>query len=439
MIMQETWVMIKHLQQQGVPIRAIARQLGIDRNTVRRALRREGLPKYIRTALRASKLDAFKPYLERRLMECPELTAVRLFQEIQAQGYAGRCSILRDFLRPLRQEHRRLGQLTVRFETAPGEQGQVDWGHFGTLDQHGERCPLYGFVMVLGYSRALFVHFTTTQRLETFLGCHVRAFEAFGGYPRELLYDNAKTVVLARPDLRADAAGQAPRWHPTFLDFAGYYGFTPRLCRPYRARTKGKVERMIRYVRESFFIGRQFVDLADLNRQAALWCATIANARVHATTGEVPAVRLAREPLLPVTGRPPYDTRVILPRRVSSACLVAYAGNHYSVPYLYGGCHVQLRVDAELARLEIWAEETCLAIHPLLPGHGRQSLHPDHLAGLWNLTLQGKGQRPLPAPSPPPRREEATDPLHLPELSAMPEVEVRPLSVYAALAEEVSA
>jgi hypothetical protein len=153
----------------------------------------------------------------------------------------------------------------------------------------------------------------------------------------------------------------------------------------------------------------------------------------------VPAVRLAREPLLPVTGRPPYDTRVVLPRRVSSACLVAYAGNHYSVPYLYGGRQVQIRVDTEQARLEIWGEETCLAIHPLLPGHGRQSLHPDHLDGLWNLTLQGKGQRPLPASSPPPSREEATGLLHLPGLSAMPEVEVRPLTVYAALAEEVSA
>jgi transposase len=439
MIMQETWVMIKHLQQQGVPIRAIARQLGIDRNTVRRALRREGLPRYRRTTPRTSKLDPFKPYLERRLVECPELTAVRLFQEIQPQGYAGRCSILRAFLRPLRQEHRRLGQLTGRVETAPGEQGQIDWGHFGTILHHGQRCPLYGFVMVLGYSRALFVHFTTTQRLETFLRCHLQAFEAFGGYPRELLYDNAKTVVLARPALRVDAAGQAPRWHPTFLDFAGYYGFTPRLCRPYRARTKGKVERMIRYVRESFFAGCQFVDLTDLNRQATLWCATVANTRVHATTGEVPAVRLGREPLLPLTGRPPYDTRVMLPRRVSSACMIAYAGNHYSVPYLYGGCRVRLHVYEEQARLEIWAEETCVAVHPLLPGHGRQSLDADHLAGLWSLPLQGKGQRPLPVPSPPPAREEATSPLHLPGLSAMPEVEVRPLAVYAALADEVSA
>ena len=118
--------MSKHLQQQGLSIRAMARQLDLDRNTVRRALRREGLTKYTRTTRLALKLDPYKPYLERRLTECPELTAVRLCQEIQVQGYAGRCSVLRDFLRPLRQEHRRLGQLTVRFEAAPGEQGQVD-------------------------------------------------------------------------------------------------------------------------------------------------------------------------------------------------------------------------------------------------------------------------------------------------------------------------
>jgi transposase len=439
MIAQETWVMIKHLKQQGLSIRAIARQLGLDRNTVRRALRRDGLPKYTRTMPRASKLDPYKPYLERRLAECSELTAVRLYQEIQAQGYPGRCSILRDFLRPLRQEHRRWGQLTVRFETAPGEQGQVDWGHFGTILHHGQRCPLYGFVMVLGYSRALFVHFTTTQRLETFLQCHLLAFEAFGGYPRELLYDNAKTVVLARPDLRAEAPGPAPHWHPQFLDFAGYYGFTPRLCRPYRARTKGKVERMIRYVRESFFVGGHFVDLDDLNRQAARWCATVANARVHATTGEIPAVRLAHEPLLSLRGQPPYKLTRIVPRRVSSSCLIAYAGNHYSVPYLYGGRQVLLRVRDEHARLEIWAEDACVAIHPLLSGQGRQSLQPEHLAGFWQLTLQGKGQRPLPPPSPPPPREEATGVLYLPTLPVLPDVEVRPLSVYAALAEEVPA
>jgi transposase len=436
MIMQETWVMIKHLKQQGLSIRAIARQLDIDRNTVRRALRREGLPHYTRTTRRASKLDPYKPYLQRRLDECPELTAVRLYQEIQAQGYPGRCSILRAFVRPLRQEHRRLGQLTVRFETAPGEQGQVDWGHFGRIAHQGRWYPLYGFVMVLGYSRMLFVHFTTTQRLETFLRCHLRAFEAFGGSPRELLYDNAKTVVLARPDLRAEAAGQAPHWHPKFLDFAGYYGFTPRLCRPYRARTKGKVERMIRYVRESFFTGCHVADLEDLNRQAALWCETVANARVHATTGEVPAVRWRREALLPLSGRPLYDTSVMVPRRVSRECLVAYEGNHYSVPYPYGGRPVLLRVREEPAVLEIWAEETCLAVHPLLSGQGHQSLHPDHPTGLWSLTLQGKGQRARTTPSP---REAATAPLHLSQLPTMPDVEERPLSVYTALAEEVSA
>jgi hypothetical protein len=244
-------------------------------------------------------------------------------------------------------------------------------------------------------------------------------------------------VVLARPDLRADAAGQAPHWHPKFLDFAGYYGFTPQLCRPYRARTKGKVERMIRYVRESFFTGCHFIDLADLNCQVALWCATVANARVHATTGEAPAICLHREPLLPLTARPLYDTSVVVPRRVSSACLVAYEGNHYSVPFSYGGRSVLLRVRAEQATLEIWAEETCLAVHPLLPGHGRQSVNPEHLTGLWSLTRQGKGQRIAPVSATPGDRPLPL--LLVANLPAMPEVEVRPLTVYAAVAEEMSA
>jgi transposase len=259
--------------------------MGLDRNTVRRALRRQGLPKYSRPAPRASKLDPFNPDRQRRLREGPERTAGRRCPESQAQGYAGRGSILRECLRPRRQEHRRLGPLRVRFETAPGEQGPGDWGHCGTPYQHGERCPLAGFGRVLGYSRALFVHCTATPRLETVLGGHGRAVEAFGGYPRERLYANAKTVVLARPDRQTAAAGQAPGWHPPCLDCAGDSGFTPRLCRPDRARTQGKGERMSRDVRERFCLGRQFVDLADLKRQAALWCATIANARAHATTG----------------------------------------------------------------------------------------------------------------------------------------------------------
>jgi transposase len=305
MIAQETWVMLKPLKQQGVSIRAIARQLGRDRNTVRRALRRDGRPQYTRTTPRASKVAPYKPSRERRLAACPELTAVRRYQEIQAQSYAGRGSIRRAFRRPLRQEPRRWGQLTVRFETAPGEQGQGDWGHVGTIPHHGPRGPRYGFVMVLGYSRALFVHFTTTPRLQTFLRCHLLAFEAFGGDPRALLYDNAKTVVRARLALRAEAPSPAPPWPPHFWDFAGYSGFPPRRCRPYRARPTGKVERLIRSVRESFFIGGHFGDLDDLNRQAARWGATVANARGHATTGESPAVRLAREPLRSLRGRPP--------------------------------------------------------------------------------------------------------------------------------------
>jgi len=281
----------------------------------------------------------------------------------------------------------------------------------------------------------VFVHCTVSQRMETFLRCHQLAFEFFGGYPRELLYDNAKTVVVARPDLGGDQLAEGPSWNTKFWDFAGYHGFTPRLCRPYRARPEGKVERMIGYIRQAFFVGRPLHDLDDLNRQVQLWYATAANARVHRTTGEVPALRLQRGPLLSLMDQPPYDTSIIIPRRVSTDCLVADEGNRYSVPYHYGGCSVWLRVREEAQELEVWAGEKQIAIPPVLRGHGEQSVQTEHLQGLWRLTLRGNGQR-LPAALPPPE-EGGGLALHLRDLPPAPTVEVRPLAVYATLEQEV--
>lgn len=193
---------------------------------------------------------------------------------------------------------------------------------------------------------------------------------------------------------------------------------------------------MVGYVEQGFFMGCQFQDLDDLNRQAALWCETVANTRVHATTGEVPAVRLQRAPLLSLIGHPPYDTSVMVPRRVSWDCFVAYDGSRYSVPYLYGGRSVMLRVREERGELESWADDTCIAIHPLLEGHGQQRTQPEHLRELWSLPLRGTGQR-LSVPTPVPR-EKPPAPLPLLGQPTGPEVEVRPLTVYAAVAEEVT-
>jgi transposase len=297
----EEWVDIVALHRQGVSIKAIARMLGVSRNAVRRALKRGGPPVRAPQSRPPSKLEPYKAYLVDRLSEFPELSAVRLFEEVKALGYDGQISILKDFTRPYRIRRR---EPVVRFETPPGRQAQVDWAHLGT---HELPAPtkLYLFVMVLGFSRALYAEVTTDAGLATFIGCHERAFHFFGGMPEEILYDNQKLVVLGR-------TADGPRFHPEFLQFAGQFGFRPRLCRPYRARTKGKVERAIGYVRDRFFCGRTFTDVADANHQLITWLGTVANERVHATTGEKPAERLRREGLLSVDAVRPW-TGVAVP------------------------------------------------------------------------------------------------------------------------------
>ena len=293
MITREEWVDIVSLHRQGLSIRAISARLGLSRNTVRAALRRQGPPSR-QARLLPSKLDPYKDYLLARLAEFPELSAVALCEEIRALGYQGGLSILKEFTFPYRQRRR---EPVVRFETPPGQQAQADWSGLG---RHllGDACrsPQL-FVMVLGFSRALYAEAVWRADLESFLACHARAFAYFGGVPAEVLYDNAKVVVLER-------LADGPRYNPGLLDFAGVYGFAPRLCRPYRARTKGKVERSIGYVKDRFFVGRVFSDLEDLNCQLLGWLDAVANRREHATTKERPCDRLAQEALapLPATG-----------------------------------------------------------------------------------------------------------------------------------------
>lgn len=298
MIRLEEWVDIIALERQGLSIRAISRRLGISRNAVRRHLRRGAPPRYERAA-RPSKLDPFKEYLTERLREFPELCAVTLFEEIRARGYEGGQTRVNTFTRPLRVPRR---EPVVRFETEPGHQAQVDWAHLGRHELAGITTSLYLFVMVLGYSRALYAEVVTSTELAVFLSCHVHAFSQLGGMPREILYDNQKQVVLSREK-------EGVKFHPGLLAFAGHFGFSPRVCRPYRARTKGKVERAIGYLKDRFFCGRSFRDLADLNAQLACFIEEVANVREHATTGERPVDRLALERLLPFALALPWPTQ----------------------------------------------------------------------------------------------------------------------------------
>jgi len=294
MLGQEGYVEIQVMHRQGMSIKAISRELGVSRNTVRRYLRSSTVPTGQSRSAKPTKLDGYRGYLMARVASAqPDwIPASVLFDEITALGYSGCVRTVSGYLSDLKPMGR--ADPVVRFETLPGQQMQVDWGVFKL---NGRRVSL--FLGTLGWSRFNFGVFVDNEQFETLRECHEQAFEAFGGVPSEVLYDNMRTVVHQR-----NAYGRGlHRFHPGLNDLAHHYGFLPRLCQPYRAKTKGKVERSIGYVRRSFFVPLvsryqqlgQVLDLEALNLEFARWLALSANARVHGTTGEIPNERLERE------------------------------------------------------------------------------------------------------------------------------------------------
>ena len=302
MIGLQTRMLLKHYLDQGLSKAALARRLAISERTIRRWIANGELernldepPCYTPRPPRPTKLAPYKDLIRARLAAYPELSAVRLFEEAQADGYTGGYSRLRQFVHEVRP--RPAPAPVVRFETPAGHQGQVD---FATFDfPFGRR---YALVVVLGYSRLLWIGFFARQDMRTLFRGLEEAFGYFGGVPRELLFDQMKAVITA--DLRL-LGGQLVA-NEELLRFAAHWGFRPRACRAYRAQTKGKVERPIRYVRENLVYGRDFVSDAHLADEAARWLEK-ANGRRHATTKEVPRLRFEREEraaLLPLAERP---------------------------------------------------------------------------------------------------------------------------------------
>lgn len=403
MINQDKWGAIVSLMAQGVKKKAIARTLGLHIQTVRNWAKKGNWKPFQRSD-RGTKLDGHRDWATVRL---PQIgySAVILHEELKARGYTGSYQQVKRFVRPLREERDRLETATVRFETAPGQQAQVDWGT-SWVPIAGVDVRIQFFMMVLGYSRRIFARATLDQKVPALLSCHEAAFEHFGGRTRDILYDNPKTIALERD-------GRLVRLNPVFEDFARYWGYSPRLCWPYRARTKGKVESGVKYVKRNFLAGKSFESLEHLNRELIRWCVETADRRVHGTTHRIPAEAFAEEVLVVTAGHLPYRLVDTPHRTVATDCLVTYETNRYSVPARLVGQTVEVVVTG--SALSVYHRGERVAEHMLNPGRFQTVMEKAHYAELFKRRMAPPAQK--------------RSPVH-----PWPDVEERPLSVYEDLA-----
>jgi len=332
---------------------------------------------------RPGKLDAFKGAIVRSLERHP-YSAAQLLTRLKEQGYTGGYAILKRFVRTVRPKPAE-AFLTLTF--LPGQCAQVDWGSFGSIRVGNTRRALSFFVMVLCYSRRLYVEFTLGQSQEWWLGCHQRAFEFFHGVPQEIWCDNTKTAVLAHP------RGGPPSLNPHYADFARHYGFTIKACGPYQPQQKGRVENAVAYVKKNFLAGLELTDFAPLNPAARVWLDTVANVRTHGETRQTPLALFAEEKLRPLSAHP-YDAAVVKPAvRASNRWRVVVDTNRYSVPPAYASSQLTLKLYSE--RLRLFAGELLVAEHVRSFERHRDLELPDHAAKFLPHRHQARDQQVL--------------------------------------------
>ena len=365
-------VLIHDLKKQGLSVSAIARKVGCDRKTVRKYLD-GGLeaPVYGPRQPRARVIEPYEDYLQERIRAFPDLSGARLLREIRKLGYDGGYTAVTDFLRKVRPPKQT--QFERRFETPPGKQAQVDFAEFTVefTDEPGVVRKVWLFSMVLGHSRWLWGRFVASQNLQSVLRCHIAAFSDMGGVPEEILYDRMKTAVTGE-----DEAGVVT-YNSSLVALLNHYGAIPRACQPYRAKTKGKVERPFRYIRQDFFLARTFRNMDDLNAQFDAWRTEVANPRLHASTRRVVdeafAEELAHLKPLPAI---PYSAILSVERRVSKDGMIAVGGNFYSVPDTTR--RRTLEVQHHATELRIYEDGELIACHPVLEGKALRRIDPAH-------------------------------------------------------------
>jgi transposase len=351
----------------------IATQLGIHHSVVDRVLSQAGMPKVERSP-RASIIDPYLPFIIETLGTFPTLTAARLYDMAKQRGYPGGPSLFRQRISQLRP--RKQPEAYLRLKTLPGEQGQVDWGHFGYLQIGKAKRPLMAFVMVLSWSRQIFLRFYLNAQMENFLRGHVSAFETWNGLPQVLLYDNLKSAVLERQ-------GDAIRFHPTLLALSAHYRFEPRPVAVARGNEKGRVERAIRYIRDNFFAGRDWQTLDELNAQADEWCQGVSANRRCPQNQQLLVKEAFLQEQLRLTALPdnPFDTRERQIVRAQKTPYIRFDLNDYSIPHQQ--VQKTLHVDADLQQVRILAGDGLIAQHPRSFAKGEQIEQQEHINALW--------------------------------------------------------
>lgn len=385
MIDYQTFHQIRHLhEQERLSAAQIARQLNRHPQTVAKWLAR---PKYERRPQpqRKSKLDPFKSTVARLLAQHP-FTAQQLFQRLREAGYAGGYTILTDYVRHVRPAS---GPAFLTLQFAPGQCAQVDWGSADWLRVGATRRRLSFFVMVLCYSRRMYVEFTLAQTQEHFLACHQHAFEYFGGVSAEVMVDNCKTAVLSHP------LGQPAVFHPRYRDFAQHYGFTIKACGARKPHEKGRVEKAVHYVKQNFLAGLDLASLDAVNAAARPWLDQVANVCVHGETHQVPQELFAQErtQLRPLTVLP-YDLATLHTVLASRRCRVTFDTNRYSVPPACAGQSLTLKVTPD--RLYLYHRDQLIAEHARSYDRHQDFERAEHVAELLAQRRQARAQQLLP-------------------------------------------
>jgi transposase len=368
------------LEQEHLTVAQVATRLGLSHPTVEKWARR---PTYQKANVpkRPSKLDNFKGAIM-ALLERHPYTAQQIFQQLKTQGYLGGYSILKDLVRQIRPPRK---PAYLKLEFAPGECAQVDWGSFRSIAVGSTRRRLSFFVMVLCYSRLLYVQFTLSEGMEQFLSCHRQALEFFGRVPQRVMIDNLKVGVLEHP------FGQSARFHPRYLDFAAHYGFQPVACTVKRGNEKGRVESGVGYVKKNFLHGLEVPGLTAVNAAARQWMDEVANVRIHGETHRKPTDLFALErPHLRPLALVPYDCAVIRPAAANGCCRVVLDTNHYTVPPLYASQKLSLKIYPD--QLLVYYREKLIATHPRSYDRRQDIQNPDHLHQLLTQRQKARHQ-----------------------------------------------